>query len=237
MLEKRSANEVILCQKEGIFKMIDVIVPGTAGKIHGVYSKGREPGSPLAVIISGDPEKGCNMNDRITYAMFRAFADIGFATLRFNYRGIGMSGGAREGLIGDIMDTATILDWIQNQNEEGNGIWIAGYDTGVWTTLQTLMRRPEISGFVIVSPDIETQDVSFLSSRPNKGLLIQGSVEPYSAIEFGLYLSKVLKTKGNIDMEIVKIKNNDAAYKTGLKALYDNIKGYVVKETEDNKLL
>ncbi|MDR0449327.1 MAG: alpha/beta hydrolase [Rickettsiales bacterium] len=217
--------------------MIDIIIQGTAGKIHGVYSKGFLPSSPMAVIVPGAPEKGHHMNDRITYAMFRAFADIGFATLRFNYRGIGMSIGSRAGLEGDIMDTASVLDWIQNQNEEGGQIWIAGYDTGVWTTLQTLMRRPEIDGFAIVSPDIDTQDLSFLSSRPNKGMLIQGLSEPYSALEFGTHLAKVLKSKGNIDTESVRIKGNDAQYLTGLKLLYDNIKGYAKKETSEGTLL
>jgi alpha/beta superfamily hydrolase len=216
--------------------MIDIIMQGSAGKIHGVYSKGVDPASPMAVIVPGSPEKGCHMNDRITYAMFRAFSDIGFATLRFNYRGIGMSQGVRIGAEGDIMDTATVLDWIQNQNEEGGQIWIAGYDSGVWTTLQTLMRRPEIGGFVIVSPDGETHDLSFLSSRPNKGLLVQGALEPYASLEFGVYLSKVLKSKGNIETESVKIKNCDHKYATGLKALYDNIKGYAVKETSEGLL-
>jgi alpha/beta superfamily hydrolase len=212
-------------------------VQGTTGKIHGVYSKGREPVSPMAVIVPGNAAAGHHMNDRISYAMFRAFADIGFATLRFNYRGIGMSQGERAGIEGDIMDTATVLDWIQNQNEEGGKIWIAGYDTGVWTTLHTLMRRPEIDGFAIVSPDVDSQDLSFLSSRPNKGILVQGANENYAAIEMATHLTRVLKTKGNIETETVRIKGNDNKYATGLKLLYDNIKGYAKKETSEGTLL
>ncbi|MCL2629634.1 MAG: alpha/beta fold hydrolase [Alphaproteobacteria bacterium] len=216
--------------------MIDIIVQGSAGKLHGVYSKGVALNSPMAVIISGSSSKGRHMNDRISYAMFRAFADLGFATLRFNFRGNGMSQGNLGGVEEEIMDTATILDWIQNQNEESDKIWIAGYDTGVMVTLQSLMRRPEINGFVLVSPDTTSTDVSFLSSRPNKGLLIQGADEPYAALEFGTYLSKTLKSKGNIDVETLKLKGNDEKYATGLKSLYDNIKGYVARETSGGLL-
>ncbi|MDR2685419.1 MAG: alpha/beta hydrolase [Rickettsiales bacterium] len=217
--------------------MIDITLQGAAGRIHGVYAKSKDPSGHMAVIIPGSPEAGCHMNDRITYAMFRAFADIGFTTLRFNYRGVGMSQGERAGLEGDIMDAANVLDWIQNQNEEGGRIWIAGYENGVWTALQTLMRRPEIGGFVLVSPDTSTTDMTFLSSRPNRGLLIQGTDESYAAIEFGTFLTKTLKTKGNIDVEIEKIKGQDAAYATGLKLLYENIKSYVARETAESKLL
>ena len=56
--------------------------------------------------------------------------DIGFSVVRFNYRGVGDS----EGTIGttseNMLDIATVIDWIQNHNEDSDKIWLAGHQLG-----------------------------------------------------------------------------------------------------------
>ena len=157
--------------------MVDIIISGEAGKLHAVYHKSAVEAAPLAVILSGNPRQKYHMNDRVSYAMFRAFMDIGFSVVRFNYRGVGDS----EGVIGttseNMLDIATVIDWIQNHNEDSDKIWLAGHQLGAWYVLQAMMRRPEISGFALVSPDASVSDFAFLSPRPNRGLLLQGAAE------------------------------------------------------------
>mgnify|MGYP003301411035 CR=1 FL=1 len=145
--------------------MVDLIIAGEAGKLHAVYHKSAQEAAPLAVILSGNPRQKFHMNDRVSYAMFRAFMDIGFSVVRFNYRGVGDS----EGTIGitseNMLDIATVIDWIQNHNEDSDKIWLAGHQLGAWYVLQAMMRRPEISGFALVSPDVSVSDFAFLSPR------------------------------------------------------------------------
>ena len=43
--------------------------------------------------------------------------------------------------------------------------------------MQLLMRRPEISGFISVSPPANTYDFSFLAPCPSSGLIINGSLD------------------------------------------------------------
>lgn len=217
--------------------MVDVIITGEAGKIHAVYHKAEVNDAPLAVVFPGDPVHGCHMNDRVSYGMFRAFADIGFSVVRFNYRGVGLSSGDQSDPLNNMMDIAVVIDWIQNKNEESPKLWLAGYDFGAWLVMQTLMRRPEVSGFVMVSPNTTRQDFSFLSPRPNRGLLIQGDAEDQSSLSFGSYLTKVLKTQAEIKLETILIKGADAKYTSTLRKLYDDIKGYVGREKDDMKLL
>ena len=155
--------------------MVDVIITGESGKLHAVYHKSEQESAPLAVVLSGSPRQKCHMNDRISYAMFRAFMDIGFSVVRFNYRGVNDSEGAIGTTADNMLDIATVVDWIQNKNEDSEKIWLAGHQLGAWYVLQMLMRRPEISGFALVSPDVSVSDFGFLSPRPNRGLLLQGS--------------------------------------------------------------
>lgn len=219
--------------------MVDVIITGESGKLHAVYHKSEIEAAPLAVVLSGSPRQKYHMNDRVSYAMFRAFMDIGFSVVRFNYRGVNDSEGAIGTTTDNMLDIATVIDWIQNKNEDSDKIWLAGHQLGAWYVLQMLMRRPEVSGFALVSPDPSVSDFGFLSPRPNRGLLLQGANEGDAANAFGVHLTQILKKQAQIDLETILVKNADANYSlpADLRQMYNDLKAYVGRENEDDKLL
>jgi alpha/beta superfamily hydrolase len=216
------------------------MIPGETGKIHAVYQKGESAEAPMAVIVPGSPKMGHHMNDRINYAMFRAYTDIGFSVLRFDFRGVGDSEGTLGNLDDILRDAASAIDWIQNQNEEADVLWLAGARQGAWYVLQTMMRRPEVRGFTLASPDHTITNYGFLSPRPNRGLLLQGADECQDALNFAPYLTQLLKKQAKIDLETIRIKDSDETYPKATNALgrmYDEIKAYVGREKEEIRLL
>ena len=219
--------------------MVDVIISGESGKLHAVYHKSELEAAPLAVILSGSPRQKCHMNDRVSYAMFRAFMDIGFSVVRFNYRGVNDSEGSIGTTSENMLDIATVIDWIQNKNEDSDKIWLAGHQLGAWYVLQAMMRRPEVSGFALVSPDPSVSDFGFLSPRPNRGLLLQGMNEGDEATAFGVHLTQILKKQAQIDLETIRVKNADCNYSQApdLRQMYNDLKAYVGRENSDDKLL
>jgi hypothetical protein len=219
--------------------MVDVIIPGESGNLHAVYHKSESEAAPLAVVLSGSPRQKYHMNDRVSYAMFRAFMDIGFSVVRFNYRGVNDSEGSIGTTSENMLDIATVIDWIQNKNEDSDKIWLAGHQLGAWYVLQAMMRRPEISGFALVSPDASVSDFGFLSPRPNRGLLLQGALEGDEAVAFGVHLTQILKKQAQIDLETIRVKNSGANYSqpADLRQMYNDLKAYVGRENSDNKLL
>lgn len=217
--------------------MVDVMIPGETGKIHAVYQKGDIADAPMAVIVPGSPKMGHHMNDRINYALFRAYMDIGFSTIRFDFRGVGDSEGTLGNLDDILRDIAAVIDWVQNQNEEADVLWMAGARQGAWYVLQSMMRRPEVRGFTLVSPDHTIMNYAFLSPRPNRGLLLQGESEPQDALNFAPHLTQLLKRQAKIDLETIRVKGADGNYTTTLKQMYDEIKAYVGREKEESSLL
>ncbi len=219
--------------------MVDLIITGESGKLHAVYHKSETPSAPLAVVLSGNPRQKYHMNDRVSYAMFRAFMDIGFSVVRFNYRGLGDSEGTIGTTAENLLDIATVIDWIQNHNEDSDKIWLAGHQLGAWYVLQAMMRRPEISGFALVSPDPSVSDFSFLSPRPNRGLLLQGTAETDESRDFAPHLTQVLKKQAQISLETILIKNADSLYSTpaDLRQMYNDLKAYVGRENAEDRLL
>jgi hypothetical protein len=56
------------------------------------------------------------MNHPVSVQLYHLFMKRGFATLRFNFRGVGRSQGEFDAGIGELADAATALDWLQSNN-------------------------------------------------------------------------------------------------------------------------
>ena len=163
--------------------MPEIIFNGPAGRLEGRYKHSNVPNAPIALILHPNPEQGGTMNNRMAYTLFQTFASNGFSTLRFNFRGVGRSQGEFGQGVGELSDAAAALDWMQSINKNTSAVWVAGFSFGAWIAMQLLMRRPEIDGYVSVSPPANIYDFNFLAPCPNEGLIIQGDSDSVVDIE------------------------------------------------------
>ena len=154
--------------------MPDVMINGPEGRIEARYSPGKTANAPIALFLHPHPQHGGTMNNKVVYTMFHAFAERGFACMRFNFRGVGRSQGSYARGEGELADAASALDWLQSVNENAQECWIGGFSFGAWIGMQLLMRRPEITGFISIAPPANLYDFSFLAPCPSSGLILQG---------------------------------------------------------------
>ena len=157
--------------------MPEVIFPGPEGRLEGRYHPQKTKDAPIAIILHPHPQFGGTMNNRVVYNLHYAFHNMGFNVLRFNFRGVGRSQGEYDQGIGELSDAASALDYLQSMNQNAKHCWVAGFSFGAWIGMQLLMRRPEITGFISVSPPANMYDFSFLAPCPSSGLIINGSAD------------------------------------------------------------
>ncbi|MBI3441001.1 MAG: alpha/beta hydrolase [Proteobacteria bacterium] len=163
--------------------MPEIMITGSAGRLEGRYKHSKIAGAPIALILHPNPQRGGTMNNKIAYSLFQTFAEKGFSTLRFNFRGVGRSQGEFSHGEGELSDAASALDWLQSINPNASGVWVGGFSFGAWIGMQLLMRRPEIRGYVSISPPANIYDFNFLAPCPNEGLIIQGDTDQVVNIE------------------------------------------------------
>ncbi len=177
--------------------MPEVILAGASGRLEGRYSPGKRENAPIALILHPHPKAGGQMNNPVALHMYRLFVERGFATLRFNFRGVGKSQGEFDSGIGELADAATALDWLQAENPAATQTWVAGYQFGAYIGMQLLMRRPETDGFITVSPPCNIYDFSFLAPCPASGLFLHGSNDTVvPPIEVERVVNKLRSQKG-----------------------------------------
>ena len=157
--------------------MPEVIFPGPEGRLEGRYHPQKTRDAPIAIVLHPHPQFGGTMNNRVVYNLHYAFQSLGFTVLRFNFRGVGRSQGEYDQGIGELSDAASALDYLQAMNPNAKHCWVAGFSFGAWIGMQLLMRRPEITGFISVSPPADRYDFTFLAPCPSSGLIINGSAD------------------------------------------------------------
>ena len=157
--------------------MPEIIINGPAGRIEGRYLPPKVVNAPIALMLHPHPQHGGTMNNKIVYTLYNLFAQRGFGTLRFNFRGVGRSQGTFDRGEGELSDAAAALDWLQTYNPDAPACWIAGFSFGAWIGMQLLMRRPEITGFISIAPPANLFDFSFLAPCPSSGLIVHGTAD------------------------------------------------------------
>ena len=204
--------------------MAEVFFNGPAGRLEGRFHKSENQRAPLVLILHPNPVQGGTMNNRVTYAMFQAFVNMGFSVLRFNYRGVGNSQGSVDGTgTGELADAIIALDWLQNLDSESTSCWIAGYSFGAWIAAQLLMRRPEIKGFVFVSPPTNLYAFDFLTPCPASGLIIQGGKDTIVTESSVAMLAEQLDSHNYLHVEYKVIAEADHVYGKHFQEVHDLI--------------
>ncbi|MCZ6524309.1 MAG: alpha/beta hydrolase [Alphaproteobacteria bacterium] len=207
--------------------MPDVNFNGPEGRLEGRYQHSGPPGGPIALILHPHPQHGGTMHSKVVYNLFHIFARRGFSVLRFNFRGVGRSEGRYDSGQGELSDAASALDWLQTHNADASACWIGGFSFGAWISMQLLMRRPEISGFVSVAPPANAYDFTFLAPCPTSGLIVHGSDDAHVPESDVAELANRLSAQRAITVEYGLVEGANHLFEDHLEELTEVVNGYL----------
>jgi uncharacterized protein len=198
--------------------MPEVIFPGPEGRLEGRFNPGPRPRAPVQ-------------------AMYQTFVRRGFATLRFNFRGVGKSQGVFDNGVGELSDAASALDWVQSIHPEAQTTWIAGYSFGALIGMQLLMRRPEIKGFISVAPPANMYDFTFLAPCPSSGIIIQGTSDEVATPSASQKLVDKLRTQRHITIHHDEIKGANHFFEHEMVDLMGSVDKYLDMRLDPNSAI
>ena len=172
------------------------------------------------------------MNNQIVYQLYYSFVRRNFSVLRFNFRGVGRSQGLFDNGPGELSDAATALDWMQSYNPDARFCWIAGVSFGAWISMQLLMRRPEIEGFISVAPPANLYDFSFLAPCPSSGLMINGGEDRVVSTEAVAGLVERLKTQKGVVIDHQVVPGANHFFEGHVEELMKSVDAYLDQRLE-----
>lgn len=212
--------------------MAEVFFNGPEGRIEAKFHAAADHRAPCALVLHPHPQYGGTMNNKVVYHTFHSFVEMGFSVLRFNFRGVGRSVGTYDNGIGELADAACAMDWLQLHCPEARVFWVSGFSFGAWIAMQLLMRRPEVQGFVAISPPVNKYDFSFLSPCPAPGIVIQGTADSVVLEEnVQRFLERLGKQKSAV-VDYHTIEGADHFFRNKLDTMTELIKNYLSERLE-----
>jgi alpha/beta superfamily hydrolase len=104
------------------------------------------------VLAHPHPTFGGNMHATVTDALFDALPQHGIATVRFNFRGVGASGGEHDHGLAERLDVVAAIDLL-TMFVDGPMV-LSGYSFGADVSLCVI--DPRITGWYAVAPPLRT---------------------------------------------------------------------------------
>jgi alpha/beta superfamily hydrolase len=131
------------------------------------------PGDKGVVVTHPHPLYGGDMYNNVVETIVQAYRDKGYATLRFNFRGMGQSTGNYDEGVGEQEDVRAALVYLEGMGK--TSIDLAGYSFGAWVNALGLKDFDLARRTVMVSPPVNFLDFSFLDYNEKIQLVIAAS--------------------------------------------------------------
>ena len=150
-----------------------LFIDGPAGRLQAIFELPAEQ-TPLGsvVVCHPHPQHGGTMHNKVAHTLARAFVRMGFAALRFNFRGTEESEGVYDAGDGELADALAAIEWMRARFPE-KALWVAGFSFGAAIAVKAAVVT-DVDGLISVAPAI-SRFASGLDTQPTcPWLIVQG---------------------------------------------------------------
>ncbi|TXI21447.1 MAG: alpha/beta fold hydrolase [Roseateles sp.] len=151
-----------------------LLIAGPAGELEIAIDR-PAAGTPelgMALICHPNPTQGGTMDNKVVQTLARAFIQLGWRAVRFNFRGIGRSQGGWDEGRGEIDDALAVL---AAQRAPGEPLVLSGFSFGGYVASQAAQRVAEpAQRLVLVGPATSRFDTAPV---PADTVVIHGEVD------------------------------------------------------------
>lgn len=151
-----------------------LLLAGPAGELEVITTYTDPTKKPAAIAVICHPHSlyGGTMHNKVIYTLARSFQTMGLATVRFNFRGVGLSQGSYDEGLGETEDLLAVLQWLKSCCPHQT-IYLAGFSFGAYVAGRAAKLWP-VKQLVCVAPPIENFPFKELPPFPCPWILIQG---------------------------------------------------------------
>lgn len=130
--------------------------------------------------------KGGTMDNKVTHTLARAMLECGAPAFRFNFRGVGASGGSFDHGRGECDDLAAVVAE-GRRRFRGAALWLGGFSFGAFVALRAA-HALEPRKLVAVAPPVVGYELGDVSAPDCEWMLAQGDadevVPPQAVLEW-----------------------------------------------------
>lgn len=158
-----------------------VDIPAPHGRLEGLLRlPEEEEHAPrlAAVVCHPHPLYGGTMHNKTVFRLATALNEVGIPTLRFNFRGVGLSTGSHDEGRGEQDDVRSALDELERRFPDV-ALAVAGFSFGAWVGLRVGCGEERVKQLVGVGVPVASLSVDQMASCSKPKLIVQGALDQY----------------------------------------------------------
>ena len=125
----------------------------------------------VAVLCHPHPLHGGTLDNKVVQTLARAFVQLGWRAVRFNFRGIGASQGQWDEGRGEVDDALAV---IQSQRDPALPLAIGGFSFGGYVASVAAQRTSEVQRIVLIAPAVSNFPAAPVSQD---SIVVHGEVD------------------------------------------------------------
>jgi alpha/beta superfamily hydrolase len=133
-----------------------------------------------AVVCHPHPQYGGDMDNPVVFATTHALQDLGIATLRFNFRGVGASEGRYSGGFAEADDARAAVTCLR-EKLSGAVISLGGYSFGAMVALLAGPDHPDVERLFAIALPATMFDATPIEQSNKPKLFLLGDRDQYCA--------------------------------------------------------
>ena len=196
-----------------------VDVYGPAGRLEALYRELQDPAA-VAVVCHPLPTGGGTLHNKVVFRTARGLEAANVATLRFNFRGVGASGGKFEGGEGEQDDVTAAIEWVKRKHPDKK-LLVGGFSFGAWVATRVACERTDVDAMFLIGTPVNKYDFGYLTHCERPMLFIHGTQDEHGDV------SKLEKLVPHVrNAESVLITGADHFFTKQLEALEETMRGW-----------
>ena len=150
---------------------------GSAGRLEALYRELQDPGG-IAVVCHPLTTGGGTLHNKVVFRAARGLENADVATLRFNFRGAGSSGGRFEGGEGEQDDVSAAIEWARRK-VPGRKLIVGGFSFGAWVSSRVAYALPYVDALFLIGTPVDKYDFGFLRDCEKPILFLHGTQDEH----------------------------------------------------------
>lgn len=153
-----------------------VFIPSTGIQLEGLLNVQEASFFKGGVVLCHPhPQYGGDMDHPVITTAAEAASEEGFSTLRFNFRGVGESGGSYGEGVGEREDVRAAADYLYSRRKDNHSpLILVGYSFGAWAGFPIAIQDERFEGMVAIAPPLQIYEFGFLKGCKKKKLFVAG---------------------------------------------------------------
>jgi alpha/beta superfamily hydrolase len=203
-----------------------VLFAGEAGDIETLIEYPVEAPRAIAIGCHPHPLFGGSLTNKVIHTVSRAFLEAGAIAIRFNFRGVGASGGTHDHGEGETRDLLTLVAQARARWPQ-LPLWLGGFSFGSWVSLRA-QAALEPALLVSVAPPVGRWDFSTIAPPRCPWLVIQGDRDELVDVEaVSRWLQDIARPMGP-PPQLLRLADADHFFHGRLHEVKDAVTGFVI---------